>query len=70
MSIRMLERKKRKIVIDGNFTEYDMERFAKLLREIEKERPSEFFSMVIDLPDLTLEQARDLITKVYKSTIE
>jgi hypothetical protein len=55
----------RRLLIQGAFTDAEIKRFAELMREIERTRPEQHFSLLILDPVSTLEQAAELVASTF-----
>jgi hypothetical protein len=57
----------RRLLIQGAFTDAEIKRFAELIREIERTRPEQHFSLLILDPEAvsTLEQAAELVASTF-----
>lgn len=65
-----LEDVRMKIKLVGTFTDFELKMIARTLRKIEQRHPEREYMMLLETPDLSVEEAKDLITRIYKSTIK
>lgn len=59
-----------RIIITGELTVDDLKDFARLLRKIEQRNPTKIYGLILQTPNLTIEEAKELVSKVYVSTLK
>lgn len=65
MELKILLNKKDLVVMTGEFTKEDLKKIAKVLREIEQEKPEKTFWMWIDAKEMSREEATKLIKDIF-----
>jgi len=63
----MSEPTRKGLLLTGPFTGDDITRFANLLRDVERERPEEFFTLLVvdGEAEMSLEEAGQLVRKIF-----
>lgn len=59
-----------RIIITGNFSTDDLKGFARVLREVEQRDPDKLYGLLLETPGLTADEAKELISKIYASTLK
>jgi hypothetical protein len=54
-----------KVLLTGPFTESDLHVLAAAVRQIERRRPAETFTMVFEAKDASLEEAEAMLKKTF-----
>jgi len=67
---QVVEDVRMKVRLVGTFTDFELKMIARTLRKIEQRHPEREYMMLLETPDLSVEEAKDLITRIYKSTIK
>lgn len=59
-----------KVILNGEFSEDDLIKFAELLRDIEQKNPSLLYTMLFQREDLSVEDATKLVKRIYSRTYD